>query len=81
MLLQDLIPAALDDWLYHDWVLWWLLPGIGAALVAVLAWAADRRRMRRSDPDAVGFMPWGTVFVLALFVILIAAIFILRDAL
>lgn len=37
--------------------------------------------MRRSNPDAVGFMPWGTVFVLALFVVLIAAIFILRDAL
>ena len=58
MLLQDLIPVALDDWLYRDWVLWWFLPGIGAALVAIFAWVADRRRMRRSDPDAVGLIAW-----------------------
>lgn len=67
MLLQDLIPAALDDWLYHDWVLWWLLPGIGAALIAVLAWAADRRRMRRSNPDAVGLIAWRDISFWATF--------------
>lgn len=31
-----------------------------------MAWAADRRRMRRSDPDKVGFMPWTGLFFRAL---------------
>ena len=30
-------------------------------------WPGDRRRMRRSHPDAVGFMPWTSVFFPALF--------------
>lgn len=68
------------DWLYADWLPWAELAG-GAVLVALLAWLGERRRMRRSDPDAVGFMPWGTVFVLALFALLIAAVFLLREAL
>ena len=43
--------------------------GLGgmAMLVALLAWLGDRRRMRRSDPDAVGFMPWTAVFFWATF--------------
>lgn len=68
------------DWLDAEWLPWAEVAG-AAVVVAIIAWWAERRRMRRSDPDAVGFMPWGTVFVLALFVVLIAAIFILRDAL
>lgn len=37
--------------------------GAAAAIaLAVAAWLGDRRRMRRSDPDAVGFMPWTGVF-------------------
>lgn len=40
----------------------------GVALaVALIAWLGDRRRMRRSDPDAVGFMPWTSVFFWAMF--------------
>jgi hypothetical protein len=39
-----------------------VLTGGLALLVALAAWLGDRRRMRRSDPDAVGFMPWTTVF-------------------
>ena len=39
----------------------------GAALIlAVVAWLGDLRRMRRSNPDDVGFMPWTPVFFLAL---------------
>ncbi|SFG05672.1 LPXTG-motif cell wall anchor domain-containing protein [Novosphingobium sp. CF614] len=42
-----------------------------AALIALAAWIGDRRRMRRRDLDRVGFMPWTTIFFLAL---LLAAI-------
>lgn len=66
------------DWLYADW-----LPaaelGIAALVIATVALWAERRRMRRSDPDAVGYVPWGTVFVLALFGVLIAGVLILRG--
>lgn len=40
-------------------VLW---AGLAAVAIAAIAWFGDRRRMRRSDPDAVGFMPWTSVF-------------------
>ena len=41
--------------------------GAAAALVAALAWWGDHRRLRRQDPDAVGWMPWTTVFFFATF--------------
>ena len=34
---------------------------LAAAAVALLAWYGDRRRMKRSDPDAFGWMPWTAV--------------------
>lgn len=40
--------------------------GAIAAAVAVLAWVGDRRRMKRTDLDRVGFMPWTSVFFFAL---------------
>ena len=50
-----------------------LLTGLGAIalLAAAVAWFADRRRARRSDPDAVGFMPWTGVFFWAVLVALL----------
>lgn len=42
--------------------------GLLAAALAVVAWLGDWRRMHRRDPDAVGFMPWTTVFLCALVV-------------
>lgn len=37
--------------------------GSAAAALAMLAVVADRRRARRRSLDAVGFMPWTTVFL------------------
>jgi len=45
-----------------------LSAGLAAVGIAAVAWLGDRRRMRRSDPDAVGFMPWTGLFVWALLI-------------
>ena len=46
--------------------------GLAAALLAGLAWWGDRRRIRRRNLDAVGWMPWTPVFFGALMVAVIA---------
>ncbi|WP_296677675.1 hypothetical protein [Novosphingobium sp.] len=49
------------DWqalMDEDWVRYLLVPGLGAVALAITAWRSDRRRMMRSDPDAVGWLPW-----------------------
>ncbi len=51
------------DLLDQDWVEWLLVPGLACAALALVAWLGDRRRMSRSDPDAVGYMPWTAVFL------------------
>ena len=40
--------------------------GVLSLILAVYARLADRRQLRRRKLDAVGFMPWETIFVLAL---------------
>jgi hypothetical protein len=45
-----------------------LAGGLLAVALAAVAWLGDRRRIRRTDPDAVGFMPWTLVFLLSLVV-------------
>jgi hypothetical protein len=42
--------------------------GVAAALVAALAWWGDRRRVRRINLDAVGWVPWTPLFFVALLV-------------
>jgi hypothetical protein len=44
----------------------------GALVVAALAWFADRRRMRRANPDAVGWVPWRGVAFWAMMVVVLA---------
>ncbi|NBC35724.1 hypothetical protein GTZ99_04040 [Novosphingobium sp. FSY-8] len=40
----------------------WIYAALGAMIaLAVVAGWADRRRMRRADADAVGWMPWRAV--------------------
>lgn len=41
-----------------DWLEWFALPGGLALCLAIFAGWADRRRMHRTDPDAVGLVPW-----------------------
>ncbi len=37
-----------------------------AVALAGVAGFADRKRNRRTDPDAVGFMPWPLIMILSL---------------
>ncbi len=53
-----LLQGAIADWLDHDWVRYFLLPGLAALVLAVGAGLADRRQMRRSNPDAIALVPW-----------------------
>lgn len=53
--------------------------GLAAVALAILAWAGDRRRMRRTNLDAVGFMPWTPVFFVALMIACIALGFAAKD--
>ncbi|WP_067735376.1 LPXTG cell wall anchor domain-containing protein [Novosphingobium naphthalenivorans] len=46
----------------NDSTSWMMTAGGIAALLALLAWIGDRRRMRRRDMDRVGFMPWTPIF-------------------
>lgn len=37
-----------------------------AAVLAILAWVLERKRLHRRDLDRVGFMPWTAIFFWAL---------------
>ena len=52
------------------------LAGCCSVQLAMIAWTGDHRRIRRTNPDDVGFMPWTLVF----FVALIAAVLLLGLA-
>lgn len=68
------------DWqalMDEDWFWTLLLPAVGAVVLALAAWRADRRRMQRSDPDAVGMLPWRDVAFWSTF----AAVLLLGAAL
>jgi len=44
-------------WLDEDWARY-ALGGLGAVALCVLGWQRERSRKRRSDPDAVPWLPW-----------------------
>ncbi|TYC86796.1 hypothetical protein [Novosphingobium sp. BW1] len=39
--------------------------GAVLAILALVATSAERRRLRRTDLDRVGFMPWNAIFLFA----------------
>jgi len=47
---------------------WMALAGAIAAALALLAWIGDRRRLRRTRLDQVGFMPWTGIFFWSLMI-------------
>ena len=52
----------LAGWLSQPWQ-WPAAAGSIALLVAIGAGWAERRRHKRTDPDAVGCMPWMLVYI------------------
>lgn len=50
----------------HDSIPTLAIAGLACAVLAALAWVMDRRRIRRSNLDRVGFMPWTPIFFWAL---------------
>lgn len=58
----------MSEWLSEDWVVTWLLPGLGAALFALFAEYRERRRRMRRNPDKVGIVPWHQLSIVATFV-------------
>lgn len=51
---------------------------LGALAVAGLATWGDRRRANRKDINAVGFMPWPLILVLAMIIAAACAAFALK---
>ncbi len=66
--------AAISQWLDTAWVRSSLL-SFSLLCLAVVAWRGDRRRMTRSDADAVGWMPWRDIAFWSAFLAFMMAIF------
>jgi hypothetical protein len=50
----------------------WAIAGAIAALVALIAGLAERRRMNRKDIEKVGFMPWPLIMMMSLLLAVVA---------
>jgi hypothetical protein len=52
----------MEDWFPHLWQ-FHLTAGAVALVVALASVWAERRRLRRTNLDAVGFMPWTVIYL------------------
>jgi hypothetical protein len=66
--------ASIAEWLDEAWVRSALL-AFALACLAAVAWRGDRRRMTRSDADAVGWMPWRDIAFWSAFAAFLMAVF------
>lgn len=66
--------ATLLEWWDQEWVRAGAYSG-ALALVAIIAWMGDRRRMTRSNPDAVGWLPWRDIAFWSAFGAFLMAVF------
>ena len=57
----------------------WTVVSAISAMVVWVSSIADRRRGRRSNIEAVGFMPWTMVTVLATLVVVVAAALAIKN--
>ncbi|MBL0924869.1 MAG: hypothetical protein IBJ12_10450 [Sphingomonadaceae bacterium] len=57
----------------------WTGAAILSAVVVVISSLADRRRNRRRNIDAVGFMPWTAITVLSVLATVVAAALALKG--
>lgn len=55
---------AMEDWFALIWQ-YHATAGVLALLLAAYAVWAERRRLRRTNLDAVGFMPWTVVYLVS----------------
>lgn len=56
--------AAMEDWFVHIWEFHAAVGALALAVALISVWA-ERRRMRRTNLDAVGFMPWTVIYLIA----------------
>lgn len=62
----------MEDWFARLWQ-FHLTAGAVALAVSVLSVWAERRRFRRANLDAVGFMPWTVIYLVTF---LVACVFL-----
>ncbi|HQS71237.1 MAG: hypothetical protein B7Y36_01965 [Novosphingobium sp. 28-62-57] len=62
----------MEDWFPHLWQ-FHLAAGAAALTIALASVWAERRRLRRVNLDAVGFMPWTVIYLITF---LVAVVFL-----
>lgn len=55
---------GMEDWFARIWQ-YHAAVGLAALALALTAVWAERRRLRRTNLDAVGFMPWTVIYLIS----------------
>ncbi|AXU19601.1 hypothetical protein C7W88_12120 [Novosphingobium sp. THN1] len=54
----------MEDWFPHIWQFHFAAGALALVVATTSVWA-ERRRFRRVNLDAVGFMPWTVIYMIA----------------